>query len=66
MLDTCGNADMIVSNSNAKFYAENLGIPLLRAGFPIIDEIGHNYKHYILYGGAISLAVESANLLNKE
>ena len=66
MLDTCGNIDMIVSNSNAKFYAENLGIPLLRAGFPIIDEIGHNYKHYILYGGAINLAVESANLLNKE
>ena len=66
MLDTRGNVDMIVSNSNAKFYAENLGIPLLRAGFPIIDEIGHNYKHYILYGGAINLAVESANLLNKE
>jgi len=66
LLDTCGSADMIVSNSNAKFYAQNLGIPLLKAGFPIIDEIGHNYKHYILYGGAISLAVESANLLNKE
>ncbi len=66
MLDTCGNVDMIVSNSNAKFYAENLGIPLLKAGFPIIDEIGHNYKHYILYGGAINLVVESANLLNKE
>ena len=66
MLDNCGNLDMIVSNSNAKFYAENLGIPLLKAGFPIIDEIGHNYKHYILYDGAINLVIESANLLFAE
>ncbi len=66
MLNTCGNVDMIVSNSNAKFYAESLGIPLLKAGFPIIDEVGHNFKHYILYRGAVNLAVESANLLNKE
>ena len=66
LLDNCGNLDMIVSNSNAKFYAENLGIPLLKAGFPIIDEIGHNYKHYILYDGAINLVIESANLLFTE
>ncbi len=65
MLYNCGSIDMIVSNSNAKFYAENLGIPLFRAGFPIIYEIAHNYKHYILYGGAINLAVESADLLNE-
>ena len=66
LLDNCGNLDMIVSNSNAKFYAENLDIPLLKAGFPIIDEIGHNYKHYILYDGAINLVIESANLLFTE
>ncbi len=61
-----GNIGLIVSNSNAKFYAESLGIPLLKAGFPIIDEIGHNYKQYILYEGALNLAVQTANLLNKE
>ena len=66
MLAACGNVDMIASNSNAKFYAESSGVPLLKAGFPIIDEIGHNFKHYILYDGAVNLVFESANLLNKE
>ena len=66
ILAGCGDVDLIVSNSNAKFYALNLGVPLLKAGFPIIDEIGHNFKHYILYKGAINLVVESANLLNNE
>ena len=54
MLSSCGNIDMIVSNSNAKFYAENLDTPLLKAGFPIIDDVAHNYKHYILYVISIS------------
>jgi nitrogenase molybdenum-iron protein NifN len=66
LLDNIGDADLVVSNSNAKFYVKSSGIPLLKAGFPIIDEIGHNHKSYILYRGAINLAVESANLLNKE
>ena len=65
LLDSNRNVDLVVSNSNAKFYAKNSGIPLLKAGFPLIDEIGHGYKHYILYKGAINLAVESANLLNE-
>jgi nitrogenase molybdenum-iron protein NifN len=66
VLNACRSIDMIVSNSNAKFYADNLGVPLLKAGFPIIDEIGHNFKNYILYRGAVNLIVESANLLNRE
>lgn len=65
ILDSKKNVDLIVSNSNAKFYAKSSGIPLLKAGFPLIDEIGHNFKHYILYKGAVNLAIESANLLNK-
>ena len=65
LLDSNRNVDLVVSNSNAKFYVKSLGIPLLKAGFPLIDEIGHSYKHYILYKGAVNLAVESANLLNK-
>ncbi|MHB8232417.1 MAG: nitrogenase iron-molybdenum cofactor biosynthesis protein NifN [bacterium] len=64
MLGSYRNVDLVVSNSNAKFYTERLEIPLLKAGFPIIDEIGHSFKHYILYKGAINLAIESANLLN--
>ncbi len=64
VLNDNGNIDLIVSNSNAKFYAEKLGIPLLRAGFPLTDKIGYSFKHYILYNGAINLAIESANLLN--
>ncbi|MHB1697658.1 MAG: nitrogenase iron-molybdenum cofactor biosynthesis protein NifN [bacterium] len=65
MLDNYRNVNLVVSNSNARFYTESLKIPLLKAGFPVIDEIGHIFKHYILYKGAINLAVESANLLNK-
>ncbi len=65
LLDNYRNVDLIVSNSNAGFYVKDFRIPLLKAGFPLIDEIGHGYKHYILYRGAVNLAVESANLLNK-
>ncbi len=66
LLGAFGKINLIVSNTNAKFYAKKLDIPLLRAGLPIIDEIGHNLKHYILYRGAANLVVESANLLNEE
>lgn len=64
VLDSLDGLDLMVSNSNAKFYAQNLGIPLLKAGFPVIDEIGHSYKNYILYNGARNIATDSANLLH--
>ncbi len=58
-----GGIDLLISNSNAKYYAEKLGIPLFKAGFPIIDELGHNFKHFILYKGSANLAYEAGNKL---
>jgi nitrogenase molybdenum-iron protein NifN len=63
LIETKGDIDLIISNSNAKYYAEKSGIPLFKAGFPIIDEIGYNFKHHILYRGSANLTYETANML---
>jgi nitrogenase molybdenum-iron protein NifN len=55
--------DLVISNSNAGYTAEKIGAPILKVGFPLIDRIGHNFKHYILYKGSANLVYESANLL---
>ena len=59
------NIDIVISNSNAKYTAEKIGVPILKAGFPLIDQIGHNFKHRILYKGSANLVYEAANLLMK-
>lgn len=66
LLDNYTDLDLIISNSNAKFYAKNLGIPLFKTGFPVIDCLGNGFKHYILYKGAINLVTECANLLDAD
>ncbi|MHB1679420.1 MAG: nitrogenase iron-molybdenum cofactor biosynthesis protein NifN [bacterium] len=59
------NIDIVISNSNAEYTAEKIGVPILKAGFPLIDLIGHNFKHRILYKGSANLVYEAANLLMK-
>ncbi len=64
LIESDGNEiDLVISNSNAGYTAEKIGVPILKAGFPLIDRIGHNFKHYILYKGSANLVYEAANLL---
>jgi len=64
LIESDGNdIDLVISNSNAGYTAEKMGVPILKVGFPLIDRIGHNFKHYILYKGSANLAYEAANLL---
>ncbi len=64
LIESDGNGiDLVISNSNAEYTAEKIGVPILKVGFPLIDRIGHNFKHYILYKGSANMVYEAANLL---
>jgi len=56
-------AEMIVGNSHALDSAQRLGLPLLRAGFPLYDQLGGHQRVWIGYGGARQLLFELANTL---
>ncbi len=56
-------AEVLIGNSHAAHTAERLGIPLLRAGFPLYDQVG-GYQHLrIGYQGTRQTLFELANLL---
>ena len=56
-------AEVLVGNSHAVHTAERLGIPLLRAGFPLYDQVGGYQRTWIGYQGARQTLFDLANIL---
>ena len=54
---------MLIGNSHALHTAERLGIPLLRAGFPLYDQVGGYQRTWIGYQGTRQTLFELANIL---
>lgn len=59
----CG-ADLIVTNSHGADIAARLGVPLLRAGFPLYDIHGGPAQCWVGYGGSRQTLFTLANLMN--
>jgi nitrogenase molybdenum-iron protein beta chain len=51
-----GPVDLLIGTSYGKQIAKAEDIPLVRAGFPILDRYGHSYMPIVGYQGAIRLA----------
>jgi nitrogenase molybdenum-iron protein NifN len=58
-----GTADLLIANSHAVPIARRLGVPILRCGFPLTDELGGHARTWVGYGGARQTLYDMANLL---
>ena len=56
-------AQLLIGNSHATATAERLGVPILRAGFPLYDIIGGYQKTWIGYRGSRQVLFDLANLV---
>ncbi len=56
-------AELVIGSSHAAPSAERLGLPLLRAGFPLYDLIGGYQRTWIGYRGTRQVLFDLANLL---
>jgi len=56
-------ADLLIANSHATDLAARLGIPLLRAGFPLSDMYGGHARCQVGYRGSRQMLFDIANLL---
>jgi len=56
-------AEVLIGNSHAAHAAERLGIPLLRAGFPLYDQVGGYQRTWIGYQGTRQTLFDLANIL---
>jgi len=56
-------AEVLIGNSHVARTAERLGIPLLRAGFPLYDEVGAYRRTWIGYRGTGQTLFDLANIL---
>jgi nitrogenase molybdenum-iron protein NifN len=58
-----GDARLVISNSHAVETARQLGLPLLRAGFPQYDWVGGHTRAWAGYRGSRQTLFDLANLL---
>src|SRR5512145_1028933 len=58
-----GKPDLIIGNTYAKYIARDEDIPLIRAGFPIYDRVGHQYFPLVGYRGALRLVERILNVI---
>jgi len=58
-------AELVIGNSHAADSAERLGLPLLRAGFPLYDLIGGYQRSWIGYRGTRQTIFDLANLIRE-
>jgi nitrogenase molybdenum-iron protein NifN len=63
LMAKAGKAQLLIGNSHAVASAERLGIPILRAGFPLYDIIGGYQKTWIGYRGTRQALFDLANLV---
>jgi nitrogenase molybdenum-iron protein NifN len=57
------HAQLLIGNSHATATADRLGIPILRAGFPLYDIIGGYQKTWVGYRGSRQALFDLANLV---
>ncbi|WP_440952136.1 nitrogenase iron-molybdenum cofactor biosynthesis protein NifN [Methanococcoides sp. FTZ1] len=57
------DCDMLIGNSNGKYISNELGIPLIRVGFPIHDRLGAQRILTVGYRGAMELVDRITNTL---
>ncbi len=60
------NVQLVIGNSHASDTAQRLGVPILRAGFPLYDIIGGYQKLWIGYRGSRQVLFDLANLVINE
>lgn len=58
-----GHAQVLISNSHADETARRLGLPLIRAGWPIYDRLGAQHQLWIGYQGSRNTLICLANQL---
>jgi nitrogenase molybdenum-iron protein beta chain len=49
------NADLLIGNSDGRLIALDLGIPLIRVGFPVYDRVGYQRQSILGYRGGLYL-----------
>jgi nitrogenase molybdenum-iron protein NifN len=59
-------AELLITNSHGADSATRLGIPLLRAGFPLYDQIGGAQRVWVGYQGTRQTLYELANLIQAQ
>lgn len=57
-----GRAELLIGNSHCAQGAERLGLPLLRAGFPLYDIVGGQHRLSVGYRGSRQTLFEISNL----
>jgi nitrogenase molybdenum-iron protein beta chain len=57
------SVDLLIGNTYGKYIARDEGIPFVRAGFPILDRIGHSYFPTVGYKGAMRLLEKILSVL---
>ena len=62
-LARAAGADLLIANSHGSEIAARLGIPLLRAGFPLSDIYGGHARCQVGYRGSRQVLFDIANLL---
>jgi nitrogenase molybdenum-iron protein NifN len=55
--------DLLIASGHGQPTATRLGVPLFRAGFPIVDRVGTSHRLSVGYRGTRTLVLELANLL---
>ena len=55
--------DLLMGNTYGKYIARDEATPFVRAGFPILDRVGHSYFPLVGYTGAIRLLERILNAL---
>lgn len=58
--------DLVVGNSKGYYLARNLGVPMVRCGFPVHDRMGGQRILHLGYRGAISLFDDICNALMRD
>ncbi len=62
-LGKAAKVQLLIGNSHAVASAERLGVPILRAGFPLYDVLGGYAKTWIGYAGTRQTLFDLANLV---
>jgi len=57
------SVDLMIGGTHGKYVAKAEDIPLVRAGFPIVDRYVHSYLPLVGYKGAMRLAEMILNAL---
>lgn len=55
--------DLLIGGSHGKYIARAEDIPIVRAGFPILDRYGHTYQPLVGYRGVMRLVEKIADAL---